>query len=89
VESQNNKNFLIYNPQSTFSEQVPAIIAKSARKTNRLKNALVAIAFESGGEAGAHLAKKLKSGNKPGYIIAINTELSGNENGHNPGHGNR
>lgn len=40
-------------PKSTFAEQVSAIIIKSARKTNRLKKVLVAIAFESSVEAGA------------------------------------
>jgi transposase len=58
-------------PQSTFAEQVPTIIIKSARKTNRLKNVLVAIAFESGGEAGAHLAKKLQIEVSPDTLLRM------------------
>ena len=57
--------------QSTYTEQVPAIIIKSARKTNRLKNALVAIAFESGGEAGAKLAKKLQIEVGPDTLLRL------------------
>lgn len=45
--------------RSTFSEEYPQVITKYSRKTNRLKQALIGIAFESGGEAGARLAKKL------------------------------
>ncbi|NTW73174.1 MAG: ISL3 family transposase [Eubacteriaceae bacterium] len=58
-------------PQSTFVEQMPVIINKSARKTNRLKNALVAIAFESGGEAGAHLANKLQIEVSPDTLLRL------------------
>jgi transposase len=63
-------------PQSTFAEQVPAIIIKSARKTNRLKNTLVAIAFESGGEAGANLAKKLQVEVSPDTLLRLIRDYS-------------
>jgi len=63
-------------PQSTFAEQVPAIIIKFARKTNRLKNALVAIAFESGGEAGANLAKKLQIEVSPDTLLRLIRDYS-------------
>jgi transposase len=58
-------------PRSTFAEQAPAIIAKNSRKTHRLKRTLVEIAFESGGEAGAKLAKKLHMEVSPDTLLRM------------------
>jgi transposase len=58
-------------PRATFAEQQPAIIAKYGRKTNRLKQALVEIPFESGVEAGANLARKLHIMLKPDTLLRM------------------
>jgi len=59
------------SPRPTFAEQQPAIIAKYGRKTNRLKQALVEIPFESGVEAGANLARKLHIMLKPDTLLRM------------------
>jgi len=58
-------------PRSTFAEQIPAMIAKYRRKTDRLKQALIEIAFESGGEAGTNLASKLHMKVSPDTLLRM------------------
>jgi transposase len=58
-------------PRSTFAEQTTGLMAKNGRKTLRLKQALVEIAFESGGEAGASLAKKLHMKVSPDTLLRM------------------
>jgi hypothetical protein len=43
-----------------FTERLPALVAPSARKTNRLTTALQAIGLALGGQAGAQLAARLR-----------------------------
>lgn len=45
--------------RSTFVENLPNLLAKSARRTRRLNTALEAIAFALGGQAGSRLAPRL------------------------------
>jgi transposase len=49
-----------YCTRSTFVEDLPNLIAKSARRTKRLDTALEAIAFALGGRAGSRLTSKLQ-----------------------------
>ena len=46
--------------RSTFVENISNLVAKSARRTNRLNTGHEAIAFALGGQAGSRLAKKLR-----------------------------
>lgn len=46
-------------PQRIFTERLPDFVAPHARKTARLRDVLVLVAFALGGEAGARLASRL------------------------------
>ncbi len=45
-----------------FTERLPEVVASYARRTNRLRDELEALAFELGGEAGARVAHRLRYG---------------------------
>ena len=45
-----------------FTERLPTIVAPYARRTIRMRQELEALAFELGGEAGARVARQLRSG---------------------------
>jgi transposase len=45
-----------------FTERLPEVVAPSARRTTRLRQMLEVLAFELGGEAGAHVACWLRCG---------------------------
>lgn len=56
-------------PQRIFCERLPAVVARYARKTARLTDALQLIGFALGGKAGARLALQL------GMIVSADTLL--------------
>jgi len=55
----------------TFVEQVPALLARSARKTHRLREILRTIAFFTGGEAGARFADLLAIPASPDTLLRL------------------
>ncbi len=46
--------------RATFVEQMPEMVVRYAKRTNRLNTALEVVAFALGGQAGSRLASKLK-----------------------------
>lgn len=58
--------------QVTFAEPISDLAIRYARRTNQLQAALREIAFESGGEGGARMVKKLHYGNvSPDTLLRI------------------
>jgi transposase len=55
----------------TFTEQVPSLLARYARKTHRLVETLRMIAFFAGGEAGAQLANLLAMPTSPDTLLRL------------------
>lgn len=53
----------------TFAEQVPALVVRYARRTNRLKATQTEMAFATGGEPGATLATKLHLNTSPDTLL--------------------
>jgi transposase len=58
-------------PRKTFTEQVPALAAPSARKTARLQDTLRRIGFALGGEAGARLTAQLGMACSPDTLLRL------------------
>jgi transposase len=56
-------------PHVTFSEQVPSVACRYARKTNRLVQQQTGIAFEVGGEPGSRLSTSLKVPTSPDTLL--------------------
>jgi len=56
-------------PQSIFCERLPAVVARYARKTSRLTDALQLIGFAIGGEAGARAACQLGMTTSPDTLL--------------------
>jgi len=69
------RRFFCINPEckrATFSEPLPDVAVRYARRTNQLHQALRDIAFESGGEGGSKLAKNLYYGEiSPDTLLRI------------------
>ena len=57
--------------QQTFAEQVPELMAFSARKTCRLRSDLREIGMVGGGEAGARLARRLGMPVSPATLLRL------------------
>jgi transposase len=55
--------------QRIFCERVPTVVGRSARRTQRLAQALCRIGFALGGEAGARLAQALGLGTSPDTLL--------------------
>ena len=53
----------------TFSEQVPSVACRYARKTNRLVQQQTGIAFEVGGEPGSRLSMSLRVPTSPDTLL--------------------
>jgi transposase len=58
-------------PRRTFTEQVPALAARYARRTARLQDTLRRIGFALGGEAGARLATHLGMACSPDTLLRL------------------
>ena len=56
--------------QSIFCERLPSVVARYARKTERLTSALELIGFALGGEAGARVARELGMSVSPDTLLA-------------------
>lgn len=56
-------------PQSIYCEPLPAVVARYARKTARLNDALAVIGFAIGGEAGARAACELGMTTSPDTLL--------------------
>ncbi len=55
----------------TFTEQIPSVIAPYARRTERLKAAQRELAFASGGEAGARMAREIGLKTSPDSLLRL------------------
>lgn len=55
--------------QSIFCERLPRVVSHYARKTTRLHDALMFIAFLIGGEAGARAASRLAMSTSPDTLL--------------------
>ena len=79
------RRFFCINPEckhATFSEPLPDLAIRYARRTNQLHQALRDIAFESGGEGGSKLAKNLYYGEiSPDTLLRI---IRGTSQDHHP-----
>lgn len=60
----------------TFAEQVPALVARYARRTKRLKVAQTEMAFATGGEPGATLATKLHLNISPDTLLRFVRQMT-------------
>ncbi len=58
-------------PRWTFTEQFPGLLVPFARRTQRLMAAQRAIAFSSGGEAGARLTHQLAISTSPDTLLRL------------------
>lgn len=58
-------------PRQTFAEQIPAVVARFARRTNRLAVEQQQIAIEVGGEVGSRLLSRLKMPASPDTLIRL------------------
>jgi transposase len=56
-------------PHVTFSEQVPSVACRYARKTHRLVQQQTGIAFEVGGEPGSRLSTSLRAPTSPDTLL--------------------
>ena len=79
------RRFFCLNPEcqrATFSEPLPDLAIRYARRTNQLQPALRDIAFEFGGEGGARLAQNLHYGEiSPDTLLRI---IRGTSQDHHP-----
>jgi len=58
-------------PRETFSEQLPELTARHARKTCRLTESLRELAFATGGEVGSRLAGRLAMAVSPDTLLRL------------------
>jgi transposase len=58
-------------PRKIFAERLPGVARESAQRTDRQRDALTAIAFALGGEAGARLAAKLGMPVSPDTLLRL------------------
>lgn len=56
-------------PRKIFAERLPSIVEPYARKTTRLREILLLVAFALGGEAGARLAERLGMKASPSTLL--------------------
>ena len=74
------RRFFCINPEckrTTFSEPLPNLAIRYARRTNQLHQALQDIAFESGGEGGSRMATNLHYGDiSPDTLLRIIRDTS-------------
>ncbi len=78
------RRFFCKNPEckrATFSEPLPNLAIRYARRTNQLHQALQDIAFDSGGEGGSRLAQNLHYGKiSPDTLLRIIRHTSQDNN---------